>query len=377
MFPLWLILARLYLKLYLDTIDFMNLLEILYAQEFKTTTFYPRKQSITHPKTLLIGPKKSGKTTLVLDHLSQAQKGSFLYIDFADLRVNQAIFFGLPNFLTKNNIRLLVLDNFDFSFKIPDCENVIVTTHQAKSIAGFATQKIYPLDFEEFIAFEKRQMNIEAIFNDYADAGTYPVMAQSSKEHRIKNFQNLITLMCETPLEFTIFQKYALSQGLIVSSFSLFNEIKLFHKVSKDKFYANVKKLQEENMIFLVEKYQVPRADKKVYLIDFAIKSVLTFDKDFIKRFENIIYLELFKGGERVYYTDLIDFYIPDTSKAVIALPFLPLPMIKTKLERIEKELEKYQIKKIEIITLESEGAFTYKHMDVEILPFWSWALQR
>ena len=355
----------------------MNLLEVLYAQEFKKPSFYPRKFSITHNKTLITGPKKSGKSTIIYDYLAEQKKGTFLYIDFHDLRVTQIIIFGLPSFLKKNNIHLLVLENFDFSFKVPDCPQVIITTHKPASLEGFTTQTLYPLDFEEFIAFEKRQINVEAIFSDYTDLGTFPAVVISQKENFVKYFQDHIRLMCDSPLEFTILKNYTLLQGVAVSSFAIFNEIKLFHKVSKDKFYAISKKLQEEKVLFLVEKYGAPKADKKVYMLDFTMKSVLTFDKDFITRFSNIIFLELLKNDEEVYFTDMIDFYIPSKNKAIIAMPFLPSALILSKLERLEKDFLKYKIEKIEIITLESEEETYHDNIPVEILPFWSWALQR
>ncbi len=355
----------------------MNLLEVLYAQEFKKPSFYPRKFSITEKKTLITGPKKSGKSTIIFDYLSQLKKGTFLYIDFADLRVTQVIIFGLPSFLKKNNIQLLVLENFDFSFKIPECQEVIVTTHTSQTLEGFTKQTLYPLDFEEFIAFEKRQINVEAIFSDYTDLGTYPAIVTSAKENFVKYFQDHIRLLSDTPLEFTILKSYALMQGVTVSSYALFNDIKLFHKISKDKFYAITKKLQEEKVLFLVEKHGSPRADKKVFMIDFAMKSVLTFEKDFITRFANIIFLELMKSGEEVYFTDFIDFYIPSQNKAIIAMPFLPPSMILSKLSRLEKDLIKYKVEKIEIITLEVEEETYHGSIPVEILPFWSWALQR
>ncbi len=354
-----------------------NLLEILYAQEFKKPSFYPRKFSFKQDKTLLYGPKKSGKTTIIYEYLSSKKKGSFLYMDFDDLRLSQAILFGLPNFLTKHHITLLVLENFDFSFKIPPCPEVIITTTVPREIEGFTQEILYPLDFEEFIAFEKRQTTIESTFNDFATWGTYPSVVLSHKEGFTKFFQEHIQLICDSPLEFTILRHFALAQGESISPFTLFNDIKVFHKISKDKFYAIVKKLQEEKSIFLVEKFAMPRADKKVYLVDFAIKSVLTFEKDFTKRFENIIFLELLKSHEAIYFTDLLDFYLPYHDKAIVAMPFLPSSMIKSKLSRLGKELQKYHIQTLTILTLEYEEQFYHDSVLVEVLPFWDWALAR
>lgn len=355
----------------------MKLLESLYAQEFKSITFHPRKAWISAHKSILFGPKASGKTTLLHDYLSRRKKGSYLYIDFDDLRIDQALFIGLPNFIKAKGITLLVLDNFDFSFTVPQVDEVIISTNQDHTLEGFERVEIFPLDFEEFIAFAKRHIEIEAIFNDFAVAGTYPTMSQVPKDRIVKEFQKLIRLILPDPLERTLFKSFALAQGEKLSPYTLFQELKIFHKISKDRFYALLKRFEQERLIFLLPHYDKPKAKKKIYLIDFAIKSILTYDKDFIKRFENIIFLELHKSKEEIYYTDMIDFYLPQKNLAVIPMLFLPIEMIQTKLNRIQKELEHYQIKRVEILTLEAEGSIELEMISCEIIPFWNWALSR
>ena len=355
----------------------MKLLEALYSQEIKPSSFHPRKVSIDHKKIILKGSRFCGKTTLIQDHLSRRKKGSYLYIDFFDLRVNQAIFIGLPNFIKQKNISLLVLDNFDFSFSVPKLDEVIITTQKDVKIEGFKNRSIYPLDFEEFLAFGKNRIDIESSFNDFAVCGTYPIMAQTPRERLIQGFQNLISLMIQDKIQMSIFKALSLSQGEKISPFGIYQELKVFHKISKDRLYASIKEFQERGVIFFLSHFDKPKASKKLYLVDFAIKSVLTFDKDFIKRFENIIFLELLKSGEEFYYTDMIEFYLPKKELAVIPMLFLPKPMIESKLKRISKDLSHYRIKKVEIITLEAEGEFDLGDIACEIVPFWNWALRR
>ncbi len=43
-------------------------------------------------------------------------------------------------------------------------------------------------------------------------------------------------------------------------------------------------------MLFLIEKYGSPKSSKKLFLIDFALKNALTFKKEFLKRFENMVF---------------------------------------------------------------------------------------
>jgi len=357
----------------------MKILDHLYEKELRLNRFYPRKVTITHPKTILHGPSNSGKTTVLLDYLSNKKKDEYLYIDFNDLRIEQAIFIGLPSFIKNKNIKSLVLDNFDFSFTIPECSEVIISTNKDIKIDGFKIVDIYPLDFEEFIAFEKRQFDIKSIFNTYATVGTYPLISKSSKDSFVNEFQKLIISQMSSKLELEIFKAFALSQGERVSPFAIFNELKIFHKISKDKFYEILNKFVNEQLIFFLQRYKKPKADKKIYLIDFAIKSILTYEKDFIKRFENIIFLELYKQKEEIYFTDMIDFYIPNKNLAIIAMIFVPKNMIIDKTNRLKNELKSYDINKVEIITLEDqhEDEFIIDNIRCEIVTFWNWALRK
>ncbi len=352
---------------------FVNILDMLYEQEFKKIVFNARKQQIYSKKSILIGPRRSGKSYMIFDRLSQLQKDEFLYIDFDDIRVDKEfIKSNLENFLKNKPIKVLVIENFDFSFKPPLCEEIILTTIHDTSFDDFVTQKIYPLDFEEFISFTKSQINIKNLFNQYASFGTLPEIVIKDKTNFIKDMQLLIKSLFPNSIEFEIFKEFAISQGLKLSQFQIFNKIKQRHKISKDKFYSFAKELQKQQMVFLIEKFQSPTSPKKIFLIDFAIKSALSFKKDFITRFENIIFLELLKRDKELFYTDDINFYIPKEKKAILVYPFLLLEAIIKKIDR----LTLHDIEIVQIITLEFEDSFEKDGIKYEIIPFWNWALQ-
>ncbi len=354
----------------------MDILETLYENEIKKQTFYPRKLSITGGKSIICGARKSGKTTIIYDYLSSKKKGSYLYIDFDDMRITQTIFIGLSNFIVKKGIETLVLENFDFSFTPPSCKEVIITTEKNRELDGFESVTLYPLDFEEFIAFKRRDVEIETLFNEYATIGSFPSIVLTNREGFIKRFQEELMVMMNSPLEWVVYRAYALQQSRVISSFALYKEIKLFHKISKDKFYEITKDLQDRGLLYLVPKYNSTRGGKKIFLVDFAIKSVLTFEKDFIKRFENMLFLELLKRGEEVVWSDLVELFIPAKSKAVIPLIFMPKEMIRDKVKRSVKQLEKLEVKSVEVVTLEVEDEFSIGGISVEVVPFWNWALR-
>jgi len=355
----------------------MQTLQILYETHHKNTLFFDRKVSITDKKTILYGPRKSGKTHLIIDHLSHYAKEQVLYIDFSDVRINPSLVAEhLPFFLKQHPIVLLVLEHFDFSFSVPHVSEIIVTTpYVSNTLEGFSKVSLYPLDFEEFIAFDKKHSNIEHLFNLYANYGTFPHIVQGIEQDHHRHMQAFLHLTLE-PTALSIFTRFCELQSSKISLFQIYTYLKTFTKISKDKLYAITHDLINQQLLFLVEKFQQPNAAKKVYQIDFALKNALTFKKDFLKRFENMVFLELMKRGKNVYYEEGIDFYIPDDALAIICVGFVPQEVIERKIQKLLPSLWALHVKRIEVVTLSSESALAIEGMSFSISPFWEWALQ-
>ena len=356
----------------------MNRLEILYGNEVKKIAFTVRKVSLHGDKIILKGPRHSGKTYLILDLLSMRKKESFLYIDFADIRIDASIAGDLEDFLKLHpQIELLVLENLDFAFPLPSCKQIIITTSQKDfHLKGFEEIYLYPLDFEEFIAFNKRITDPETLFGQYANIGTFPQMLDVSKFAYVQTFQYLLASYYRTPVELEILKTFALRQSTLVSTYAMFNIVKKTAKISKDKFYLYTEKLRNEEVIFMVEKFGQKSTQKKLYMIDFAIRGVLSFEKDFIRRFENMIFLELYKRGYEIYYHDLIDFYLPQTQTVVFSFPFTMQNIIQKKLAKAETEFARLGVKNVQIITMGATDSFCKNDIQYELMPFWNWALQ-
>lgn len=356
----------------------MNRLEILYEQEVKKIAFVVRKVRLEGDKIILKGPRHSGKTYLILELLSSYKKEQFLYIDFADVRIDASIAGELDAFVKAHpKIELLVLENLDFAFPLPACRRIIITTSQRDfHLKGFQEMTLYPLDFEEFIAFDRKGGDAETLFSHFANVGTFPAMLGVSPFAYVQSFQHLIASYYHAPVELQILKTYALRQSTLVSVFAMFNLVKKEHKISKDKFYAYTHKLLNEEVMFMLEKYGQKSTQKKLYMIDFAMRGVLSFEKDFIRRFENMIFLELYKRGESLYYTDWIDFYLPESGSAILSAPFMPKERIEKRLEKVKKELAPLEVEHLYIITMGIQERFMFEGIECEALPFWNWALQ-
>jgi len=353
----------------------MELLENLYDIKHKNNHYYDRKLSITSKKTLIHGVKKSGKTSLIIDYLSNFSQDEILYINLKDTRVDKKIVIkNLNNFIKSKPIKILVIENFENDFELPNVEEIVLTCKE--DIEGFETLTLYPLDFEEFISFDARHSNIEHIFQIYANTGSYPQIILNSSNSVHWSMQEMLRIMINDTTEFEIFKKFSEAQSSKVSLFQIYNQLKSTIKISKDSLYKKVKKLENEKMLFFVEKFGSPKSAKKLFLIDFALKNALTFKKEFLKRFENMVFLELMKKANIIYYSDNIDIYIPEKNYAVLCIPFLPQEMIKLKLQKIILHVKELGIKKIDIVTVGNEGKFWLKNTKCSIIPFWDWALQ-
>ncbi len=353
----------------------LSQLEYLYGLDYKKFSLNDRKFKIEEKKLIIRYVRQSGVSTLIFDHLQNYKKDEYLYIDFNDIRIDTPqIMLQIDEFIKKKRVILLILENFDFKYQVPNCEEIIITTQEDKNITGFKKKDLFGLDFEEFLSFEKKFTAIEQAFNNFANNGTYPQIYTTSNPNRIKLLQQIITSTVDNKKELKILKILSKYQSTKVSLYKLFKELKEELKISKDIFYHYVKKLQDSRHIIMVEKFSKKNSVKKIYLIDFTIKNALSFEKDFIKRFENIVFLELYKRDYKLFYTDEIDIFLPNEKKGIFCIPFLPTNLLKTKIVKRKKYFKKLSIYKIEIITLGNEGNFTDDGILYDIIPFWNWA---
>lgn len=356
----------------------MQTLQALYETNYKNNLFFDRKITITQKRTILYGPRKSGKSHLIIDHISHYEKERYLYIDFFDDRVDpQLVAENLLSFVQKNRIKLLIIEHFDFSFSLPNVDEIVLTTTlTSNTLLGYDMLTLYPLDFEEFISFDKKHSNIENLFNLFTNHGTFPQIVQSSELDFQRQMQTMLHLILNDATTFLIYKRLCELQSTKISLFQIYNHLKAFTKISKDKLYAITSELLDKKLLFFVEKYNQPTSAKKVYLIDFALKDALTFKKDFLKRFENMVFLELIKRGKTIYYEEGIDFYIPHESLAILCVGFSTTEAIEIKLQKLLPTFWALHIKRIEVVTLSSESAKDIEGFSFSIAPFWEWSLQ-
>jgi len=308
-----------------------------------------RKISLQFENTLIIGPKRVGKTFLVFDFLKNF-KGKYKYIDFNDYREKDFNF---------EEVDLVIFDNYDFSCPIPD-KTTFITSEKNIDIEGFKKIELKGLDFEEFFSFENIN-NINHCFDRFLRLGNFPKIFNEEyfKDEYLKDTFELL------PYDKDILKFFFSHIGEKFTLYQIYQILKRYKKISKDTFYNTVNELIKNKIIYEVNKFNSPKSPKKFFAYNFAFKNILTNRKNILHKFENMVFLEL--NEKEVFYKDGLTFYIPSKELGILVLPFANEEVVEEKLKKIEN------IKKVEIITISNEFEIKNKKFEVEVLPFTRW----
>jgi len=350
----------------------LSLLEELYKTDIHIDKFQFRKLFLEDLSYQINGISQSGKTKLVKNYLLGLKKSTYLYIDCNDIRINiDDLNNHLAKFCTTNKISTLVLDNYTPDINIVNVTQLL-TCSELEYDLPLHVEKLYPLDYEEFLAYEHKYDS--TALNHFFQLGGFPSMHKIHSDARNIYIQKTLKYTLEE-MEFDILVFCAKMMAQKISPYSIYERLKQNRKISKDKLYKSYDNLLKKNYIHQVQKINHKKATKKVYLCDISLKSALSVEKHFGRLFENMIYLELLKSSRECYYDDGIDFYLPKDSEIILGMPFADERSLFKKIEAIEAFIFTYNIKKVTAITMSREGSVSHPLSKVEMIPFDIWAL--
>ena len=356
----------------------IEVLNTLYEFNISKINILQRKVSIDNNFTLLFGTPKCGKTYLIYDYLQQFENEEYLYIDINDIRINKnEIFLNLNSFINEKNISVLALDNFDFSFDISSLENltsiVISTTNCEVLVPKFNKIHLLPLDFEEFILFDNKHQNTINSFNYFLKHGNLPEIIQYSDLNKLQRNQEVLKLITTNEIEFEILKLIVKNSGEIKSILQLFTILKKNHKISKDFFYSTCKKFEINNIIYFCQKYKSTKSPKKIFCFNHSFIDAVNINKNFNNLFSNMVFLELKKFYQNIYYLDNIDFYIKEKNSIILTIPFFNNYISISK--KILPILVEYNISSITIVTISTNDTIFIGDIEYEVIPFYEWSL--
>ena len=89
-----------------------------------------------------------------------------------------------------------------------------------------------------------------------------------------------------------------------------------------------------------------------------------------------MVFLQLQKEHKNIYYLEKIDFFIEDTRTLVLAIPFFNTLLNNTIIKKIYSTIDELNIQQVYIITAGNNDILKYKKVEINILPFYEWAVQ-
>ena len=382
----------------------MQNLKYFYENSPEVQKFIPRKKGVNSPKTILFGCVGSGKSYILAEYILNFKKGEFLYINFADLRYKfthlDAEFDKIFEFLEKNlQIEALFLDNLDeiseneilhlqnllnlafsnslsnSSQSIVNLRSVVISTRKnSLNLQGFENVKITPLCFEEFIAFDKRRTDINAIISAFFLQGGTPKNSFLNGGEIISSEQNALKSVLNNS-EIAVLKECCEFIAQPFSANKIYLSLKEQIRISKDSIYGCVAKFEDENFVNFVSKFGDEKASKRLFLSNFNLKDALSFKKDFSKKFINAIFCEIANLGEPIFYTKDLDFYLPSRNLGVLAIPFSASEIVFLKFKKLIGELKRLKITRLSVISMANSGTLEIEGIKCEVVPFPQFAL--
>jgi len=324
---------------------------------------------------LLTGARGTGKTALILAYLNALPEEIWLYIDCQDpiFALEDIDSDTLEAFIRDEGIETLVLDHYYEGFleQLPRCFQLILVSREALPDTGLPAYTLYPLDYEEFLSFD-RGISSSASFNRFLKAGTLPVVTEV---HLLALSQQMRSFFYSSfdEDESRLMLILARYQGHRVTTHQLYTHAKEYFRISKDWVYRTIRRFTEEGLILFVEDHESKGA-RKMILYDFALSKYLSKSQPFPITFDAIVVLALFK--HKIPFRALgIHGYLIREDTLIIPSAFDNEESFWQKAYNKIHLYQKHALTHITIVTVSNQYSFTLNEISFEALPFYEWSI--
>jgi len=352
----------------------MDLLEHYHEHPPLNDHFILRKTMIPSAGDVnLYGVRGSGKTALILDYLMQQDEHS-LYIDLEDpnLILNTLDTLPLQAYIDESHINELILDHYEEGMLelFPAVTRLIVISRIPLHEEGFTSLQLFPLDYEEFLAFEPASAGSIA-FNHFLKSGTLPEMAKHIKNNTL--FMKQFFQQQFSPNEQSLILILARYNTQPMTTHQIYSFTKEYFKISKDFVYSTIKRFQEEGLVYFIDN-AIKRSGKKMILYDFAFVKYLTAKQPFGNQFDSMIALTLIKH-KSIFRTLGLHGYVTEEHELIIPSAFESEESFWVKSQNKFSLYKKHAIQKITIVTIANSYSFDIEKLHFEALPFDEWSI--
>ena len=388
--------------------------------------------------TVLVGPRRSGKTYLFWQEISKLQRNETVYLDFEDVALlgvkpKEVLYIIRELFseLSGSSARFVFLDEVQ---NVESWESLVrslldrgykvyATGSSSKLLPGeIATQLrgrslsylLLPFSFREFLRargisrFSPNSLEdlgkVKALLREYLEYGGYPeiVLNPRLREKLLSEYRDLIFFkdfaerekIRSVQVAKFIFSYVTQSFASEISYRSVLRYLSSSGiRFGKNTVYSYFKKLEQTMVFFFLERYS-PKVrvrgswPKKVYLADTGLAYRLP--QDMGRLMENAVFLELKRmQSERplqeiFYYRDQmgheVDFLIKEGTRLT---KLIQVTYATQRSEIRDREIrsllyasERLRCSDLEVITWDYEGEESFNGRIIKFVPLWKWLLK-
>ncbi len=376
---------------------------------------------------IIVGSRRVGKTTLLRQIVKQllkkgidGKKVFYVSCDFAKaigVSVSEHLFAFRQIFSHKKNTKLyLFLDevqespNWQIELKsLYDNENlkifcsgstsVLIKSHGGKLTGRQISNIVYPLDFIEFLQFRKIKPTyresyiLEKEVERYLKIGGYPESVLSPSEKYLSSLLDDIFLRDLVRLHpvknLTVIKDLFKLVAASVGSRTSFNKLANVLGLSLDTVKEYIEYLEGAFLVEKLNKWTTSHmertyAQKKFYLFDVGLKTLLTGKGDKGAKAENVVFWHLKKKNKKIgYFAESekeIDFILGDEKDPLpIEVKYTDnLGKIKKGLAGLSLFLKRNpKVKKAKVITSNLDKKIRVQEREVELIPLWRFLLEK
>ncbi|WP_435549319.1 ATP-binding protein [Desulfobacterium sp. N47] len=390
----------------------------------KISTYLARKQI-----EVFIGSRRTGKTTLLKQFIKTLLEKAVSEKEIFYLALDHPVLSGVPISEHIRNMRKLFMHDRDrklFLFldevqESPQWEAELKSLYDIESLKIFCTgstssliarqagkltgrqivSTVFPLSFQEFVAFRGEPSSLaedykyEQLVQDYLSIGGYPEQVLNPSQEYMANLLEDILARDLTRIH-SIRKSYILKDllrliGASTGSRTSFNKLSKILGLSVDTVKEYIGYLEMAFLVKPVEKWTTSYSEKvysqkKIYLWDNGVKTLLTGYGDEGNRAENAVFLELQRNNISCgYYAESereVDFVIGSaTDPMPIEVKYITAFDWKDKrFDGVRLFLNRFpNVKNILLITKSVELTTSVNNVAVHVAPLWKflWSAQK
>ncbi|MEK7202729.1 MAG: ATP-binding protein [Patescibacteria group bacterium] len=381
-----------------------------------------KKYLKTEQITVISGIRRSGKSTLLKQFSNYCP--NYYYLSFDDERL---IDFSVSDF--QNLMVVFQKQFYSKTIFLDEIQNVqkwerftrrifeegykiFITGSNAKLLSSeLATHltgryykiELYPFSFKEFLKFNKvsynkvtseKEAEILKKFDNYLENGGFPEYVKTKNQESLKQiFEDIVYRDILARFRIREVKNFKLLVNYLFTNFTKeinYNFLKNFLEFKSATTVKNyIEFMREGYLAFELFKYDYSLkkqyvSNKKIYVIDNGVRNAVafSFSKDGGKLLENLVFLELKRRGEEIFYykgKKECDFIIKkgvQIREAIqVSQSLADFETEKREIDGLLEAMEKFKLKKGLIITESLEKEKIIKSKKIKIVPAWKWLL--